>query len=936
MSNNLATSGGRKLLPFIPTIVIGICLLAAGIYIDRLNRHNFEVQLRHQVSSQLGIIRAQLEGDIHSNAQLVQGLVASIKADPDMSQAHFTALARHLLEQHSQLRNIAAAPDLVIRYMYPVAGNEAAIGLDYRSLPDQIDVVLLARDTGKLIIAGPVDLVQGGRGFIARIPVFLNPDNSNGSRFWGLVSLVIDQDRLYRSSGLLDESQDIIVTIRGKDGSGERGERFFGPDDVFSRQPERLDVKLPHGSWQLAAVPNEGWEPEPGHFLQFNLAITCIGLALLISSFLLGRSYRTNRENAQRLQGLFDLSPVGIALNDYRTGKFLEVNDALLKSTGHSRQELLGLTNADITPVEYREQENSVIESLKQTRRYGPYEKEYLRKDKSRYPVLMNGIVIVDTKGDKRVWSIIEDMSYIKQAEKALAETAKQLELVISATAVGIWDWHVQTGEVVFNERWAEIIGYRLDELQPITIDTWLKHAHPDDLQESEQRLQAHWRGEADRYICEARMKHKDGHWIWVLDTGSTVEWDAEGKPVRMIGTHVDISERKAVEKELITTRDAAEKANRAKSDFLSGMSHELRTPLNAILGFGQLLEIEDPTRQQQKYITEVIKAGRHLLTLISEVLDLAKVESGRVELLLQTVRLDDVIEDCMTLVRTAADNMKINLIIPETTGIVVTADYTRLKQALLNLLSNAIKYNSRGGTVSVVVQNNSEERIQIRVTDTGDGISPERLPELFEPFNRLGAEYSDTEGTGIGLTLTRQIVQMMGGDVGVESSPGSGSTFWIELPADTSTGTGDLRADTSEDTDCMTTHGPVSISGKRTILCIEDNDINLDLLERILEKREYISVLKASNARDGLVVASEQRPDLILLDINLPDIDGYMALDALREQPALKSIPVFAITANAMPDDVKRGMAAGFSEYVTKPIEVAPLLELVDRYLST
>jgi len=392
---------------------------------------------------------------------------------------------------------------------------------------------------------------------------------------------------------------------------------------------------------------------------------------------------------------------------------------------------------------------------------------------------------------------------------------------------------------------------------------------------------------------------------------------------------------RKQTQEKLVLAKQQAEQANTAKSEFLSSMSHELRTPMNAIIGFGQLLELDgDLSVLQKENVHEILVGGRHLLQLINEVLDLAKVESGKIDLSLEPVELSPVADECMNLVKTLADERSISL---ETSGLsemTVKADRIRLKQALINLLSNAIKYNHKGGKVTLDIQKPNEEQVRITVTDTGPGIPIARQSELFQPFSRLDAEDSQIEGTGIGLTLTRRIVELMNGQVNMTSEVGVGSSFWIDLPIAALTAVNlDLSAEkkishvNSEDTRDAQQH---------TILYIEDNPANLKLMEKILERKEHINLLTAHTPELGIDLAKSTRPNLILLDINLPGMDGYQVLEIFKSDENLKSTPVIAITANAMEGDIKRGKAAGFHDYVTKPIDIVKLMGAIDCCLST
>ncbi|XKH61666.1 PAS domain-containing protein [Halomonas sediminis] len=374
----------------------------------------------------------------------------------------------------------------------------------------------------------------------------------------------------------------------------------------------------------------------------------------------------------------------------------------------------------------------------------------------------------------------IQDITERVEADRELRESQERFIFAVEGAGDGVWDWNAHNGIMHFSRLYMVMLGYRHHELAH-HIDTWAKLVHPQDLSHA----QDYFEGRSKSYSIELRLRCKNGHYKWILCRNTIVARDTEGRPSRVIGIHSDIDARKQVETALINAREEAERANRAKSEFLSSMSHELRTPLNAIIGFGQLLEYEESfDEDQQDNVAEILKAGRHLLVLINEVLDLAKVESGHLDLSLEPVSVAEVVEECLGLVRGQATERGIRISTQGLENGVVRADHLRLKQVLLNLLSNAVKYNREQGKIKVTLEmSGDDEHLQIRVSDTGKGIAPEHRIALFEPFNRLEAEGSPIEGTGIGLTIARRITELMGGRLEVESELGVGSCFCIELP---------------------------------------------------------------------------------------------------------------------------------------------------------
>jgi signal transduction histidine kinase/ActR/RegA family two-component response regulator len=399
------------------------------------------------------------------------------------------------------------------------------------------------------------------------------------------------------------------------------------------------------------------------------------------------------------------------------------------------------------------------------------------------------------------------------------------------------------------------------------------------------------------------------------------------------IGT--DNTARKQVEVALAQKHielESAREANLAKSEFLSNMSHELRTPLNAVLGFAQLMETATPlpTPAQKLSIEQILKGGWYLLHLINEILDLALIESGKLMMVQETVDLSEILLDCQVMILPQADARGITIHFPEDMKFYIDADKTRIKQVMINLLSNAIKYNHLNGTVTMTCTVTEERFIRVSVSDTGLGLAPELIDQLFQPFNRLGQEAGTTEGTGIGLVVTKQLVELMGGVIGVRSEQGVGSTFWFELPM--------ASVPVGDDSDAVlniNTLRDVGDNAQRTLLYVEDNPANLSLVEQLIARRSDLSLLAATDGLSGLRMAREQNPDLILMDINLPIMSGLEAMRLLKSSPDTAHIPIIALSANAVPHDIELGLTAGFFRYLTKPIRINEFMDALDVALD-
>jgi len=438
----------------------------------------------------------------------------------------------------------------------------------------------------------------------------------------------------------------------------------------------------------------------------------------------------------------------------------------------------------------------------------------------------------------------------------------------------------------------------------------------------------------------ELTARARDGRET-VVSYNATTFYDRNRKLQGVFAAARDVTERKRLDQalqeknfELECARSVAEKANLAKSEFLSSMSHELRSPLNAILGFAQLMESDTPppTPSQTQSIAQILQAGWHLLKLIDEILDLAKVESGRVPLSPEPISLAEVMFECQGMFESQAQERGTQMNFPRfDIPYFVRADRTRVKQVLINLLSNAIKYSAKQGRVEVKCGESKPGRTRVSISDTGAGLSPEQMGQLFQAFNRLGQEAGGVEGTGIGLVVAKRLIELMGGTIGVESTVGVGSVFWFELPSM-------VEPHLLMETDIAAAIAQAHIyrEGRLySLLYVEDNPANLKLVEKIIERQPDLRLLTAINGLSGIEIARTSLPDAILMDINLPDINGFDALKILHSDPATTHIPVVAISANAMPRDIKKGLKAGFFLYITKPIKVKEFMNTLDTVLE-
>lgn len=453
---------------------------------------------------------------------------------------------------------------------------------------------------------------------------------------------------------------------------------------------------------------------------------------------------------------------------------------------------------------------------------------------------------------------------------------------------------------------------------------------HPDDRAVFHAGLDNVAEGGSAFESIEYRVCQGNGPPRWVSAT-LVPEIDDAGRIVAVLSYVVDADDRRKAEQAQRDAQQEAERANHAKTEFLSRMSHELRTPLNAVLGFGQLLEMDTLTDDQRDAVSHILKGGRHLLDLINEVLDIARVESGNLALSPEAVLASEIIHETVDLIRPLARQRGIQLVAnASSVECFLFADRQRTKQVLLNLLSNAVKYNRPGGTVAVSSEQSTDSCVRMAVTDTGPGIPAERLGLLFTPFERLDADQTGEEGTGIGLALSRRLAEAMGGSLDVVSTLERGSTFTVELPRV------EGPVDRYERLRPTSTTNSTPVSTPRcTVLHIEDNLANLKLVERILAQRTSVEVVGTMQGSLGLELAIQHRPDLVLLDLHLPDMGGEQVLQRLRDHPVTASIPVAIVSADATPGQVQRLLSAGAAGYLTKPLDVPELLRLLDQVLT-
>ena len=671
---------------------------------------------------------------------------------------------------------------------------------------------------------------------------------------------------------------------------------------------------------------------------------------------------QTLRDSAARVQTILNTVGDGIVTLHALGGTIESANPAIEKMFGYSTAELTGKSFGFLVPELDHDQPHVPLEHYRaspEARALGQgREVMGFRKDGSFFPLEI-AVSEMTLGGQLYFTGILREISARKQAEEALREAGALQNAIFCSANFSCIATDAQGVIQIFNVGAERMLGYTAAEM--VNQVTPADISDPEELIARAMALAAELDTdispgfEALAYkashgmedIYELSYIRKDGTRLPAMVSVSALRSDDHALiGYLLIGT--DNTARKLAEAErfqldkalqiknieLEVARSIADKANMAKSEFLSSMSHELRSPLNAILGFAQLMEsgVPPPTTTQKASIEQILKAGWYLLELINEILDLALIESGKLSMSMEPVSLQEVLRDCQTMIEPQARRRGIQMRFPNFKApCFVQADRTRVKQVFVNLLTNAIKYNRQDGSVDVTFRPAGKTRMHISVRDTGEGLSTKKLAQLFEPFNRLGQEDSDEEGTGIGLVVSKRLVELMNGSIGAHSTVGVGSDFWIELNlADPHS----LILDADEELALLPASAQPGTT-MRTLLYVEDNEANMELVAQLVARRPDIRLLRAEDGVRGIAMARTHLPDVILMDINLPGISGLQALDLLHDDPITAHIPILALSANAMPRDVEKGLEAGFFRYLTKPIKIAEFMLALDEGLE-
>lgn len=802
---------------YLPVLVAFLVVLFAAFYSEKQNATIHDQSLRAEVRREVSKIQASLEGALNADIQLVRGLVAVLSTEPDMNQERFGELGEMVIGSHSGISHVAAAPDLTVSLIYPLKGNEAALGLDYTKNDAQRDAAYKVRDGGEMVLAGPVNLVQGGTAFLGRFPVFSGTGKNR--RFWGILSSVMKAELLYSAHGLSDPDLGIEVALLGRDGMGARGAHFYGDAEIIDDNPVILNIPLPVGSWQIAARPKGGWSAQRDNPWPWRLLVLVAGALILIPTYTAGRLSEARR-------------------------------DVIKTLTGRERQ----------------------LETL-----------------------------------------------------------SRRLEIAVDISNIGIWELNAKSGELLWDASLRDIYG--VGKTDRVSIHTWEACLHPDDRRQAIEthRKSSHAGGS---HLSEFRIILPSGEIKHIRAMGTAYS-DAEGW-LRMIGVNLDVTRDVHLREKLIEANSAllqrnnelndaklsAERADRAKSEFLANMSHEIRTPMNGILGMADLMAESDLGMEERQYLETIRDSSNALLKIINDILDLSRLEAGKLAIIPVDFDLRLCVAGAVNLLRPRARDKGLWVSVGFEAGLPerMYGDDGRLRQILVNLIGNAVKFTSHGGVdVMISSVDGDPYRLLIEVEDTGIGITSSQAEHIFDRFSQADAAITRAfGGTGLGLTISNILANRMGGGIDLCTQKENGSCFRLKVqfaPAREN----DVPQDAERVVDTAVLEGC-------QVLLAEDNKTNRLLIRKYLNGVD-IDLREAKNGREAVSLCAENLPDIILMDMSMPELDGLAATREIRGLNIVQPV-IVALTANAFESDRDACLAAGMDYFLQKPISKSRLIQ--------
>lgn len=897
-------------------------LAMAALYIDSLNTR---IQAQDIVRQHLSEVTARLESNVKGNVQTVKALIAAISYIPDLDQRAFSDYAAPLFDDEVQLRSIGVIRDYVLLYVHPLKGNEGAIGLNFRQQPDQLADLKRSLDTMTPMLVGPVNLVQGGRGLIARIPVrnrdVLAGDNPEP---WGSLSAVIDIDRLLLASGIHHDAP-LNIAIRKADPITGEHILVYGDERLFSASAGALksSVGLMYSSgWELAALPRHGWQSVAINNRLFRTALIAASLLLFSAMIVMAGLMKRRQESNVLLHNMFELSPMGILLTNKASGEISTFNGAVLDELGCNADELADRHLSYFLPTSALD----ILDEGQYTNgQFGPLETTLRNAQGQEIPVLTSSVIIKDHRGQDYIWSLFENISARKQAETAISRQKEILSSMSEQASIGAWELDITHGELTWSEMTREIYGVGPDyQPTPKLADEFYAD---DESRQLARSMVARCIAEQRDFSGELRINRANGETLWVKITGRGEFKD--DSCVRVYGSFQNINTQKLTELELIRARDAAEQAAVSKSEFLATMSHEIRTPMNGIMGMLSLLGNSELNYEQSKRVHIAKTSAQTLLSLIDDILDFSRIDAGKLETESIRFPLHQLFEDVAESMSLRAQEKGLELVLDlsEVEPEYVIGDPARIRQILNNLTGNAIKFTEYGEVVirAAVRETSNGLALSCAVRDTGIGIPLNKQGLLFCAFTQVDASTTRKYGgSGLGLSICHKLCTLMGGEIKLSSNAGDGSTFSFYLP---------LKAASSDQRHSRAAAG-------RTILVVDDNQSSREAIAR--QYSHWGATVHTAASAEAALALVEQRDtclarcDLCLIDRNLPGLDGTELVQFLRQAPQLSDVPMVLmcnINSHGTNDHFRE---LGFDAWYPKPVTRSAMADFLQLERTT
>ncbi|MEW5726222.1 MAG: ATP-binding protein [Pseudomonadota bacterium] len=924
---------GARARPLVVALLATLVALGGLTIVERLERARSLQELRLDTLNRLSTVRARLEGELNGTLLLTRSLSAIVAVRQDVTREEFEALAREMMAQRRNIRNVGMARGTVMTYVYPVEGNAAILGVDYRDLPSQWPAVKRMFETRQSILAGPVNLVQGGTAIIGRTPVYLTPPGGEPGSGppWGVVSIPINLPGLLADAGVNDPALGLEIAIRGKDGLGERGEVFHGAPRLFDRDPVMTEVILPGGRWMLAGLPRGGWEAyQPVSVMQ--LRTLGSGLAMLVGVLAFfwvrhmgeqGEARARLAASENRLSAILSAAPFPLAVLSRGDGTVLYANQRAGRLMGLEPAEMVG---APLPPGSVAKRD--LVHMLRQLERAGfvdDHEASLFAADGRRFRGLVS-MIPLDQDGERGVLVACNDITARKAAENALQDQLALHQTVIDTIPNAIFYRDTHGRHLGCNRAFVDLVGRPREQI----IGAGLKELGGDSmlLSRAEETDRDLIDGRTRQQVFDLTFRHPAGHMVAVVIHKAAFR-NTQGKVVGIVGAVTDISERVAFEQELTRAKEAAEAASRAKSEFLAVISHEIRTPMNGILGMAHLLLDTRLDDHQRDYVGTIHSSGEALLTILNDILEFSRLEAGRVAVEAEPFDLGRALDDVVALMgpRAREKGIELTLDVAADVPAALVGDIGRLRQVLLNLVGNAVKFTEKGGVaVSVFPAARHADTLDLRfeVRDTGVGIPDDARDRLFQSFSQADSSISRRfGGTGLGLAICKRLVELLGGTIDVDSRPGRGSRFWFTLPF----------ASAPIEVAPAPAEAPPAGGRPLAILLAEDNPVNQKVASVLLEKMGH-AVTVVADGRSAVEAVAAGRFDAVLMDVHMPEMDGFEATRHIRALAgSAAATPIIAMTANVLAGDEERCLAAGMDDYVGKPFKPADLLAKLAKW---